>query len=365
MRQLIAADFVWQAEELNTGLAAEIEGGTLVAIRPLQSGETPDRQVHLLAPALTDLQVNGSGGVMLNSEPSAETIEHIVKTQRQLGTGWVMPTLITCETARMQKTAAAAREAWGMSGFLGLHIEGPHLNILRKGTHNPAFIRPMEDQTLQILVELRAAGVPVMLTLAPEIVPNDTIRRVVDMGVIVSAGHTAATAAQTREGLDAGVSCFTHLYNAMPPMESREPGILGAAINSEAFAGIIVDGHHVEWSMVALACRARPMSGRMFMVSDAMATIGGPDHFELYGETISVRNGALINRAGSLAGAHVDLATCLANAVKHVGLSLEEAYRMAAMIPLDAMRLGRPSLRPGMPTAEILALDNGLTRLSL
>lgn len=365
MTQLVAADFIWMDGALKTGFAAELGGGELKKIRPLETGETPDMRVHLLGPALTDLQVNGSGGVMLNSQPTAEAITHIVETQRSLGTGWVMPTLITCEIELMRKVAEAAKEAWGLDGFLGLHIEGPHLNVLRKGTHNPAFIRPMENATLDILKDLRGAGIPVMLTLAPEMVPRETIRRIADMGVIVSAGHTAATAAQTRTGLDAGVSCFTHLYNAMPPMESRAPGIVGAAINSDAYVGVIVDGHHVDWSMVALACRARPIADRVFMVSDAMATIGGPDHFELYGETIRVRDGALVNRAGSLAGAHVDLATCLANAVHHVGLSLDEAYRMAAMVPLDAMGLGRPVLRSGMPLNEIIAIDDQFQRRAL
>lgn len=365
MRQLIAADFLWTDGALQAGLAAELSGGEVDKIRPLESGETPDKRVHLIGPALTDLQVNGSGGVMLNSEPTAHTIAHIVRTQRSLGTGWVMPTLITCETERMRKAADAARAVWGLDGFLGLHIEGPHLNVLRKGTHNPAFIRPMENATLEILHDLRSAGIPVLLTLAPEMVDAETIRRIADMGVIVSAGHTAATAHEARMGLEAGVSCFTHLFNAMPPMESRAPGIVGAAINSNAYAGIIVDGHHVDWSMVALACRARPRGGRMFMVSDAMATIGGPDRFELYGETISVRDGALINSAGSLSGAHVDLATCLSNAVHHVGLSLEEAYSMAAMVPRDAMRLDRPGLRLGTPVTELIALDGKIHRLPL
>ena len=365
MTQLIAADHLWHEGALRQGFAIELSGGALQRVRPLGIGETPDRHMHLLGPALTDIQVNGSGGIMLNSDPSAEAIAHIVATQRSLGTGWVMPTLITCETERMQRAADAARDAFGLDGFLGMHIEGPHLNIQRKGTHNPAFIRPMEDATLQIIAELRAADIPVMLTLAPEVVPSDTIRRIADMGVIVSAGHSAANAAQAQTGLEAGVSCFTHLYNAMPAMESRDPGIVGTALSSEAFAGIIIDGHHVDWRMVALACRARPVSGRMFMVSDAMATIGGPDHFELYGETIAVRDGALVNSAGSLAGAHIDLVGCLANGVRHVGLSLEEAYGMAAMVPLDAMQLTRPSLQPGMPVDRMIALDTELQRQRL
>lgn len=357
MTRLIASDLLWHEGEMREGLAVEVAGGALTRIRPLNAGEIPDLRVGLIGPALTDLQVNGSGGVMLNNDPSAEAIAHIVATQRDRGTGWVMPTLITCEPDCMKKAAEAARDAWGLPGFLGLHVEGPHINPLRKGTHNPAFIRPIDEPTIEILTELSRAGIPVMLTLAPEVVPPDVIRQIADMGVVVSAGHSAATAPETRSGIAAGVSCFTHLFNAMPPMQSREPGIVGAAINSDSFAGIIVDGHHVVWEMVGLACRARPVEGRMFMVSDAMATIGGPDHFDLYGETITVRDGALVNSNGSLAGAHIDLATCLFNAVHHVGLPIAEAYRMAAMIPLDAMHLQRPELVIGMSVTEMLVLD--------
>ncbi|GGG83435.1 N-acetylglucosamine-6-phosphate deacetylase [Salipiger pallidus] len=339
----------------------ETDGSAITAIRPF-GGEvaTP---VRLAGPALTDLQVNGSGGVMLNSAPTAETIAHIVGTQRARGTGWVMPTLITSEAALLAQATEAALEAWGTPGFLGLHIEGPHLNVARKGTHNPAFIRPFEPETMDAARRLREAGIPVMLTLAPECVPAESITELAGIGVIVSAGHSAATADEAQAGLKAGVSCFTHLYNAMPPMTSRDPGILGAAINSDAYAGIIVDGHHVSWPMVALACRARPEKARMFMVSDAMSTIGGPDHFELYGERIEVRDGALVNAAGSLAGAHVDLVTCLRNGVGHVGLPLHEAYEMAAIVPYDAMNLPRPTLKVGTPVEELLCLDAALARV--
>jgi len=365
MRRLIAADLTWLEGALRPGLTVETAGGEVVRSRPLAADEIPDLHVRLIGPALTDLQVNGSGGVMFNSEPTAQAIAHIVETQRRRGVAWTMPTLITCEAERMRRAADAIIEAWGMPGLIGVHFEGPHIAAARKGTHNAAFIRPMDEATLGVLERLRRRGVSVMLTLAPEVVPVAQVRRIVEIGVVVSAGHSAASAEATRAGLDAGIACFTHLFNAMPPMTSRNPGILGAAINSDAFAGIIVDGHHVAWEMVGLACRARPQSGRMFLISDAMATLGGADHFELYGERIEVRDGALVNAAGSLAGAHIDVVACLANVVRRVGLPLEQAYAMAAMVPRDAMRLARPEIRPGQPLSEILALDGELSRVPL
>ena len=149
-------------------------------MRPLATSETPDLHVRLIGPALTDLQVNGSGGVLFNSEPTAQGVAHIVETQRRRGTAWVMPTLITCEAERMQRAADAIIEAWGMAGLLGVHIEGPHIAAARKGTHNAEFIRSMDDATLAALERLRRRGVPVMLTLAPEVVPTGRLRRIAD-----------------------------------------------------------------------------------------------------------------------------------------------------------------------------------------
>jgi N-acetylglucosamine-6-phosphate deacetylase len=362
---LIAADLVWTGDRFERGLGVETAGGHLRALRPLAPGEIPDRHAALIGPALSDLQVNGSGGVMLNSDPTPEAIAHIVATQRTRGTGWVMPTLITCEPERMRRAGKAAARAWGLPGFLGLHLEGPHLNPDRRGTHSAGPMGPLSETTRAVVRDLRAQGIPVMVTLAPEIAGPEAVRDLAAMGAVVSGGHSAATAEQTRAALAAGMRCFTHLYNAMPPMTSRGPGILGAAINSDAHAGIIADGHHVSWEMVALALRARPLPDRMFLVSDAMATIGGPDQFELYGEIIRLRDGALVNAAGALAGAHVDLVTSLRNMVTHVGVPLSEAYAMAALVPRDVMGLPRPGLREGQPLAEVLALDAALERLPL
>ncbi|MEJ5087600.1 N-acetylglucosamine-6-phosphate deacetylase [Brucella pseudogrignonensis] len=365
MTRLVAPDYVFLNGRLQTGLVAEIGQHGITRLRPRKSDETPDLTPHVLMPACIDLQVNGAGGVMLNSETSAKGIAHIISTLRKLGTAWVLPTLITCEPERIIQAAHAAVECKGMDGFFGLHIEGPHLNPARKGTHRVEFIRPMDASTLEALKILRKADVPVMLTLAPEMVPSDTIREIADMGVVVSAGHTNGTTEQARAGLEAGISCFTHLYNAMPPMTSREPGVVGTAIGSDAFVGIIVDGHHVTWEMVGVAWRARPKRDRMFLVSDAMSTIGGPDHFELYGERIEVRDGALVNAAGSLAGAHIDMVGCLANLVQHVGAPLEEAIRAACVVPADVMGVASPNLGAGTPLPEVLALDNNLQRISL
>ncbi|MBT9385199.1 N-acetylglucosamine-6-phosphate deacetylase [Pseudooceanicola sp. CBS1P-1] len=357
---LLLPDRIWRDGALHADLVAEHDGKTLTAIRPRQPGDQ-GQQVALLMPACTDLQVNGSGGVMLNSDPTPEGLAAIVAAQRAVGTGWVMPTLITTSLDQMRQAIAATLAAWtrpgGLPGLAGLHIEGPYLNPARKGTHDAGFIRPFDPELPGLLAPLRAAGIPVMVTLAPERVDPADIRALHELGVVVSAGHTAATAEEARAGIAAGITCFTHLFNAMPQMESRAPGVIAAAINSDCHAGIIVDGHHVHWDMVALACRARPRAGRMFAVSDAMATIGGPDHFTLYGERIDVKDGKLVNAAGSLAGAHVTLLECLRNLVLKVGLPEAEAIAMCTDVPNAVIGQPSPALAPGMPLDLVLALD--------
>lgn len=362
---LICPDFLWQSGALNADQAVRFENGRVVEQRVRNAQDRPDFTPHILMPACTDLQVNGAGGVMLNSEPTPEGIATIVETQRRLGTAWVLPTVITSDAKTLQQACDAMLEAWGMRGLLGLHIEGPHINVLRKGTHNPDFIRPFEDETMDVLKRLRAADIPVLLTLAPETVPLDLIAKLTDMGVMVFAGHTMATADETRAALDAGLRGFTHLYNAMPQMTSRNPGIIAAALASEGYAGIIADGHHVDWDMIALACRARPRSGRMFMVSDAMATIGGPDFFMLYGEKIFVKDGALVNANGSLAGAHIDMLMCLKNMITHVGIAPEQAIAMATDIPHEVMGLTPPAVDTGTYLDECVALNSEFMRCEM
>ena len=356
---LIAADETYDRGTLLPGLAIETDGRSITARRALGS-DTPDLRVRLLMPAPTDLQVNGGGGVMLNSDPSADAMRAIAAAHLRVGTGAILPTLITDSPDRLEAAADAAIACRGEPGILGLHLEGPHLNPARKGTHDPQHMRPLDARTMAALRRLRAAGVPVLLTLAPEISDPALIAEAAAMGVVVSAGHSAATADQARAGLEAGVTMFTHLFNAMPQMSSRDPGIIAAAILSEAYCGLIADGVHVSWDMLRLAIAARPRAERMFLVSDAMATVGGPEHFTLYGQEITLRNGRLVNAQGALAGAHVDMVTSLANLHRHAGVGLAAAVAMATDAPRAAMGLDAPQVTQGTALRDVIALDDGL-----
>lgn len=358
---LIAADLTYQNGELRTGMAIETDGQHVMALRPLGQ-DTPDQRVHILMPACTDLQVNGGGGVMLNNTPTADGIRQIRAAHLRLGTGAIMPTVITDAPDVLDAAAEAIQTCYGEPGILGLHIEGPHINPARRGTHSAQHIRPLDQHTMRVLKQLRAAHVPVLLTLAPETCDAGLIRDAVSMGVIVSAGHSAATAPQTRKALANGVTMFTHLYNAMPPMTSRDPGILGAAILSDAYCGLIADGIHVSWDMIRIAMASRPHKDRMFLVSDAMATVGGPDHFNLYGQEIRVQDGALINAQGALAGAHIDMVTALVNLHKCADVPLAQSIAMATDIPRRAMRLPPVQIIQNCPLNTLVMLDENLKK---
>ncbi|MTH35287.1 amidohydrolase family protein [Paracoccus limosus] len=361
---LISADLVWSRGALRPGLAVETRAGRVAALRPL-GADTPDLHLPLLMPGLTDLQVNGGGGVLFNAEPSVAGITAIAAAHRRLGTARILPTVITDTPEVIEAAAAAviAARAEGLAQIDGIHIEGPHIAPERRGTHDARFIRPLDTRTLAVLARLRAADVPVLLTLAPECCDPALLAQAVGLGVVVSAGHSRADAGQTRAALAAGVGMFTHLYNAMPQMQSRDPGIIAAALLSDAWCGLIADGIHVAPEMLALAMAARPRRDRCFLVSDAMPTVGGPDRFRLYGMDIAVRDGALVNPEGALAGAHVSLLDCVQRLVALTGTAPGRAIAMAGDLPRRAMRLPPLRIARGMAVADLIALDADLRLL--
>ena len=359
---LIATDHLWSGGRLDAGQALETDADRVVAVRPL-GGDTPDATHALIAPSLTDLQVNGGGGVMVNGDPTPDGLRAVLAAHRGRGTGAILPTVITDAPEVIEAAAASALAVAGEPGQLGLHIEGPHIAPGRRGTHDPDHIRPLDERTVALVERLRGRGLRVVVTLAPERADPNLLGRLVASGAVVSAGHSTATAQEAKAAFAAGVSCVTHLYNAMEPMTSRAPGLLGAALVAEVHGGIIADGIHIAWDMIKVALRARPRPGLTFAVSDAMATVGGPDRFTLYGQEITVRDGALVNAEGSLAGAHIDMAGSLRNLVRHVGLPLAEALAMCADTPRAVIGLPPQTIGPGTPLADLVAFGTDLTRV--
>lgn len=316
----------------------------------------------LLAPGFIDLQVNGGGGVMFNDRPTVDGIRAIGTAHRRFGTTGFLPTLISDKPGTIPVAIAAVRQAMEqrVPGVLGIHIEGPFLNVARKGVHDPAVIRRAEPGDI---ADLKSLGVGrTLVTLAPETAPDGMIRDLVDAGIHVAAGHTAASYEQIEAAFDEGLSGFTHLFNAMTPMESRAPGVVGAALDHPAsWCGLIADGIHVHPASLRVAIAAKPR-GTMFLVTDAMATVGSEEKsFQLKGETISEIDGRLATADGTLAGCALDMASAVRNAVRLLHQPLEEALRMASLYPATFMNLedrhGR--IAPGY-RADLVLLDDDL-----
>lgn len=314
----------------------------------------------LLLPGFIDTQVNGGAGVLFNDSPSVEGIEAIAAAHRRYGTTGFLPTLISDEPEVIAAGIAAVDEAIGrgIPGVLGIHIEGPFLNVGRKGIHDPERIRTIDRDSVALLTR-PGRGVR-MVTLAPEKVGPEVIAELSWAGARVSAGHTEATAAQIFEALDHGLKGFTHLFNAMSPLRARAPGTVGAALYDErGWCGIIVDGKHVDPVTLKLALRATD-ARRLMLVTDAMPTVGAANkRFELQGRAITVQDGVCVDANGTLAGSDLDMASAVRNCVSLAGTSLETAVAMASAHPAAFLGLERElgRIAPGYRADLVLATD--------
>ena len=350
-----------------TGLAVLVEDGRIHAVVAQAQALPGSVQVHdlqgaTLLPGYIDCQVNGGGGVLFNNAPDVDALRRIGAAHRRFGTTGFLPTLISDDVNVMEQAIAATRRAISekVPGVLGIHLEGPYIAPARKGTHDAGKFRVPDAAEMDMATALDN-GIT-LITLAPECVGTDVVRALVERGALLCAGHTAASYAQARAGLDAGIRGFTHLFNAMSPLTGREPGTVGAALEDrDSWCGIIVDGHHVHPASLRVVLAAKPR-GKVLLVTDAMPPVGADDpSYVLYGETITVRDGVVRNAAGSLAGSALDMATAVRNTVQWLGLPLEEAARMASTYPAEFLGIGDRCGRiaPGYQ-ADLVALDEQL-----
>ena len=292
----------------------------------------------ILAPGFVDLQVNGGDGVMVGPDTDADQLARICAAHARLGATAILPTLITDtpETTRHVIAAAAAAHARHVPGFAGLHLEGPHLDPLRKGAHDAALIRPMTSDDLTAICEAAAALPSLIVTIAPEAVSCDQIRTMHAAGVIVSLGHSDCSTDAAHAAHDAGARCVTHLYNAMSGLATRAPGLVGAALTTPLAAGIIADGIHVAPECIKIALHMKAPDS-LFLVSDAMA-FAGTDKTEitLNGRRILRHGNRLTLADGTLAGADISLPQSVAHLVG-LGVDPARALAMASRIPADVI----------------------------
>ncbi|SHH86296.1 N-acetylglucosamine-6-phosphate deacetylase [Marivita hallyeonensis] len=346
-RALVGAD-VFDGQTLRSNCALLLDAGLLKGV--MAEGDIPDGY-HLqqfgggtLLPGFVDLQVNGGGGVLFNEAPTVDGLRTIAKAHRGTGTGAVLPTLITDTKDCMRAAVDAVGEAFrqGVPGVIGIHFEGPHLAVVKKGAHDPNLIRPMDEEDEAFFLNAAKALPNVMVTVAPENVRTDQITRLAEGGVIVSLGHTDCSFADAQAAFAAGARCVTHLFNAMSQLGSREPGLVGAALATDGvMSGLIADGIHVHPATMRIALAAqRP--GSVFLVTDAMPTVGSDiQRFTLNGRTVARRDGRLTLEDGTLAGADLDFPKALRVLCNEVGIDKAEALAMATSGPASVLRTPR------------------------
>ncbi|MEE9654633.1 N-acetylglucosamine-6-phosphate deacetylase [Kluyvera ascorbata] len=347
---------IYTGHEILDDHAIIVANGLIERICPLADvpANVEQRSVNgaILAPGFIDVQLNGCGGVQFNDTAEAvtvETLEIMQKANEKSGCTNYLPTLITTSDDLMKQGIRVMREylAKHPNQALGLHLEGPWFNLVKKGTHNPSFVRKPDAELVKFLCD--NADVITKVTLAPEMVAPEVITALANAGIVVSAGHSNATAQEARVGFRAGITFATHLFNAMPYMSGREPGLTGAILDAnEIYCGIIADGLHVDYINIRNAKRLK--GDKLCLVTDATAPAGADiDQFIFAGKTIYYRNGLCVDENGTLSGSSLTMIEGVRNLVEHANIALDEVLRMATLYPARAIgvekRLG--SIAPG------------------
>ncbi|MGY0217114.1 N-acetylglucosamine-6-phosphate deacetylase [Endozoicomonadaceae bacterium StTr2] len=321
-----------------------------------------DLNGHHLAPGLIDLQLNGGDGVMLNGSVSHETLDTMQQMCFRTGCTRFLPTLITTSVDEMLQAIETVRQ-WKFftdNPEFGLHLEGPFINPEYKGVHEPKYIQTPSPELISTLCD--HSDVISMITLAPECCPAGTIELLADAGIHVAIGHSGSTWDQACDAFRHGAHCVTHLFNQMAPLHHREPGIIGATLDTPGIhAGFIADGYHVAWPVFHL-CR-RLMKQRLFLVTDGMPPSGSKtDTFVVQGRTMRVEDGRCTDSEGRLCGSALTMIQAVRNCVEQGGIELDEALRMGSLYAATALGTSREfgAIKAGM-RADLVLFDDDFT----
>ena len=358
------AQRIFDGQNFSDDQVLTINDGKITAIDQ-DTSNVDVKATGLVVPGYIDLQINGGGGALFNDSPSVDNLKIIMAAHAKFGTTAMMPTLITDKVEVMQQAADAIAQAINESvpGIVGIHFEGPHLSVEKKGTHCADYIRPITEAEWQVLSRQDIGQV--IVTLAPENVCPDDVKRMVALGIKVCLGHSNADFKTAQASIDAGATGFTHLFNAMSPLQGREPGVVGAALlNNNTSCGLIVDGFHVDYASCQLAIQAKPQ-GKIFLVTDAMPPVGTDQtQFALYDRTVYVNNGKLTSTTGELAGSSLDMASAVKNTHEGLGIELGEAVRMASLYPAQYLYQNQSVIRGELTLgkqADMVVLDDDLS----
>ena len=343
MKKVYTNGAIYTGESIETGKAVLVKDGVIEDIideNDIPNGcQVEDLGGNNIAPSFIDLQIYGGKGELFSLALDVESILGTYEYCLEGGAAHFMITQATNSIDDFLKGIEAVNDYWrkGYKGLLGLHMEGPYLNPLKKGAHAERYIKKPERAEVEMLLKA-AKGAIKMMTVAPEVCSQEIINLLKNEGVILSAGHTNATYDEAMKGLQWGIPAATHLFNAMSPLQGRNSGMVGAAYDYDSVAAsIICDGVHVDFSSVRISKKI--MKERLFFITDAVAEARGGEYQHFYkGDRFTLAD-------GTLSGSSLTMMKNIQNAVRHVGISLEEAIRMCSLYPaklLDSeMKLGK------------------------
>ncbi len=342
-RYAITSTKIFDGEQFLSNKAIIINNNQIediVDLEEINSIDIIDYKNNIIAPAFIDLQLNGCGGVLFNDNISTSTLEIMHKTNLKFGTTSFLPTLITTSEDEIRKAVEVVAFFYEKypHNIIGIHIEGPYISKIKKGIHNPVYMKEISDEMVNFIIE-SVKKVPIKITIAPEENSIDKIEQLVKGGVRVSIGHSNANYQTAKKGINAGISLATHLFNAMSAFEGRNPGVVGAVLDSPTvYSGIIVDGHHVDFNSIALVKEIK--KDKLFIVTDATTPMGtNMKQFQFADQTIYVKNDTCVNENGTLAGAKIDMMSSLVNAISYANISMKESLKMVSLYPARAIGL--------------------------
>jgi N-acetylglucosamine-6-phosphate deacetylase len=350
---------IFTGYEIVTGKAVLVREGKVVDIvskNLIPAGyRVKELKGYMLAPAFIDLQIYGGNGKLFSTELTTESLEATYEYCMQGGCSQFMITMATNSIEKFLSGIEVVKAYWsaGGQGLLGLHLEGPYINAVKKGAHIEKFIKKPTLQEVGMLLK-KGRGVFKMMTLAPEQCDKNIIELLLEHGVLISAGHSNATYAEAINSFYGGIPAATHLFNAMSPIQGREPGMVGAIYDhTEVMSSIVCDGIHVDFASVRISKKI--MQERLFFITDAVAEVHHGEYLHVFKED----RYTLPN--GTLSGSALTMLQAVKNGVEKVGIPLPEALRMASLYPAKLAGLDNKygSIKEGLH-ADFILLDEEL-----
>ena len=361
MKQAIVNGIVHTGEEINNDVII-IENGIIISVQKEVPNTIPliDLQGKHISAGFIDIQINGGERLYFSQTPAEETIQDIYETSLKYGTTHVLPCLISSSRETILQGIEAIRnyKAKHNNGVLGMHLEGPFLNPLKRGAHSLNQVRKPTNSELEEIIRYGKEVIKV-ITIAPECFTDEQLDMLLESGIVISAGHSTMTYKEAQYYFSKGIKLVTHLFNAMTQFSHREPGLVGATFeNQDVFAPVILDGAHCDYAAARVAYKLK--KDKFFLISDAAFLGRKVASFKWENFDAHLENGFYRNEEGNLAGASISMEEAVQNAFNHLNVSADEAIKMATCRVASAINMDHQlgKIKSGFPASFVTFNDN-------